>query len=149
MKSIYNQDDLRCNAIGLQLRYEAETFLQSILERYPDYDPRELAGLFSGEFHIRASRRILELRRAGILKEDRVEKPIPPKPEIKSGMTVRVIDTRANMSQVGDVGITLHRGADPHTKEPAGWVVKFPFRWSRLGWKDHLFDDQLEIINQD
>lgn len=68
MKSIYNQDDLRCNAAGLELKFEAETFFKAMLEKYPDYNPRELVELFSGEFSLMASRRILELRRAGTLK---------------------------------------------------------------------------------
>lgn len=71
IKSIYNQDDLRCNSVGLEMRYEAEQFFKTMLEMYPDYNPREMVELFSGEFSLMASRRILELRRAGVLKEDK------------------------------------------------------------------------------
>jgi hypothetical protein len=69
--------------------------------------------------------------------------------ELRAGMKVRVIDTVANMSRIGDEGTLLYRGADPNTGEPAGWVVKFPFRWYRLGWKDHLFDSQLEQVKEE
>jgi hypothetical protein len=65
---------------------------------------------------------------------------------LKPGMTVRVIDTRANMSRLGDVGTILHHGCDPDSNEPAGWVVRFSFKWYRLGWNDHLFENQLEPI---
>ena len=70
MKSIYNQDDLRCNAVGLELLYEARDFFTKMLEKYPDYDPRELIGLFSGEFHSLTNRRILDLRKQNILKQE-------------------------------------------------------------------------------
>lgn len=73
MKSIYNQDDLRCNPTGLELKSEAESWFKSMLEKYPDYNPRELAELFTGEFSLMASRRILELRRSGVLKEKKDE----------------------------------------------------------------------------
>jgi len=69
MKSIYNQDDLRCNTTGLELKYEAETWFKSMLEKFPDYNPRELSELFSGQFSLMASRRILDLRMSGVLKE--------------------------------------------------------------------------------
>lgn len=68
MKSIYNQDDLRCNSAGLEMKFEAEAFFKSMLEKYPDYNPRELVELFAGSFSLMASRRILDLRRAGVLK---------------------------------------------------------------------------------
>jgi len=69
MESIYNPDDLRCTPTGLELKYEAETWFKSILEKYPDANPRELVELFSGSFSMMAARRILELRRSGVLKE--------------------------------------------------------------------------------
>lgn len=68
MKSIYNQDDLRLSSAGLELKFEAEEFFKTMLEKYPDYNPRELVELFSGEFSLMASRRILDLRRSGVLK---------------------------------------------------------------------------------
>lgn len=67
MKSIYNQDDLRCNATGLELSTAARNWFESMLERYPDYNPRELVELFSAEFSSLSSRRILNLRRSGVL----------------------------------------------------------------------------------
>ena len=69
MESIYNQNDLRCTPTGLELKFEAETWFKSMLEKYPDSNPRELVELFSGTFSLMASRRILELRRSGVLKE--------------------------------------------------------------------------------
>ena len=68
MESIYDPNDLRCTPTGLELKYEAETWFKSILEKYPDVNPRELVGLFSSEFSSQANRRILELRRSGVLK---------------------------------------------------------------------------------
>lgn len=69
MESIYNAEDLSCTQTGLGLKYEAETWFKSILEKYPDVNPRELVELFSGAFGMVAARRILELRRSGVLKE--------------------------------------------------------------------------------
>ncbi len=68
MESIYDPEDLRCTPTGLALKYEAETWFKSILEKYPDVNPRELVELFSSEFSMQAARRILELRRSGVLK---------------------------------------------------------------------------------
>jgi hypothetical protein len=76
MKSIYDQDDLRANATGLTLIYEGEKFFQEIMEKYPDYDPREIVGLFTGTFHGLTNRRILNLRQKGILARE-------PAPEVK------------------------------------------------------------------
>lgn len=70
MKSIYKQDDLRLDEDGLALSFEAKEFFKAMLEKYPDCNPRELVELFSGEFHLMAARRILELRRAGTLKHE-------------------------------------------------------------------------------
>ena len=68
MKSIYNQDDLRCNEVGLDLIYEAEKFFTAMLEKYPEHNPREMVELFASQFSGQSNRRILELRRQGILK---------------------------------------------------------------------------------
>lgn len=68
MESIYDPEDLRCTSTGLALKYEAEFWFKAILEKYPDVNPRELVELFSSEFSMQASRRILELRRSGVLK---------------------------------------------------------------------------------
>lgn len=68
VKSIYNAEDLSCNETGNALKYEAENFFKDILERYPDVNPREIVELFSGNFSLMASRRIIQMRREGILK---------------------------------------------------------------------------------
>lgn len=68
IKSIYNQDDLSCNAVGMELKYEAENFFKAMLEKFPDYNPREMVELCAAQFSGLASRRILELRKLGVLK---------------------------------------------------------------------------------
>jgi hypothetical protein len=68
MKSIYDPEDLRCTNEGLEMKMEAETWFKSMLEKYPDSNPREMVELFSGSFGMMAARRILELRRSGVLK---------------------------------------------------------------------------------
>jgi hypothetical protein len=68
MKSIYDQEDLRCTNEGLEMKMEAEAWFKSMLEKYPDSNPREMVELFSGSFGMMAARRILELRRSGVLK---------------------------------------------------------------------------------
>lgn len=67
MKSIYRSDDLRCNEVGLDLIFEAENFFKAMMEKYPEHDPREMLGLFLGQFEQLSDRRILDLRRSGIL----------------------------------------------------------------------------------
>ena len=71
MKSIYHQDDLRCNEVGLDLKYEAEKFFKSMLDKYPNYNPREMCELCIGNFSLMASRRILDLRHSGTLKQNK------------------------------------------------------------------------------
>jgi hypothetical protein len=70
MKSIYKPDDLRCTPEGLNMLYEASEFFKAMIAKYPDYDPREMIGLFLGEFDSLANRRILELRRSGVLRQE-------------------------------------------------------------------------------
>jgi hypothetical protein len=66
MKSIYNEEDASCNEVGNQLVYEAESFFKDVLERFPEYNPREMVELLSGRFGMMAARRILQMRREGV-----------------------------------------------------------------------------------
>ena len=68
MKSIYNQDDLRLSPDGLEASFDGKEFFKAMLEKYPEHNPRELVELFASEFSLMAARRILELRRSGVLK---------------------------------------------------------------------------------
>lgn len=63
MKSIYTSDDYRYNEVGINVNFEAENFFSSILEKYPDYNPREMMELCLTTFFVMANRRILAIRR--------------------------------------------------------------------------------------
>lgn len=84
---------------------------------------------------------------ASLCEERKLEQRMADHP-IKPGMLVRVIDETANSSKIGEVGIVQYHGTHPDTKEPAGWIVRFPFSWRRLGWQDHLFESQLEPVEK-
>ncbi len=62
VKSIY-EEDLRCNAEGLHVKYEAEKFFKMLLEMFPEHNPREMTELCSSTFSIMATRRVLDLRK--------------------------------------------------------------------------------------
>jgi hypothetical protein len=68
LKSIYQPDDARLTEDGLSIAFKAQEFFKEILEKYPKLNPREIVELCSGEFHLLSARRILELRRLGVLK---------------------------------------------------------------------------------
>lgn len=69
MKSIYNKNDLSFNEIGHEIDLKGREFFLSILDKYPQYSPREICQLLSAEFHVQSSCRILKLRATGKLKK--------------------------------------------------------------------------------
>jgi len=64
MKSIYKEEDLRCNEVGLDIICKAEEFFHLLLEKYPDHNPREIVGLCIGQFEGISNRKILAWRKA-------------------------------------------------------------------------------------
>lgn len=63
MKSIYTSNDYSCNEVGRAVSFQADTFFNDLLEKYPDYNPREMAELCLSNFAGIAARRILAIRR--------------------------------------------------------------------------------------
>jgi hypothetical protein len=68
----------------------------------------------------------------------------------KPGVRVKVIGKHA-FCLYNEEGIIISHGSDPDTFKPAGWWVKFSFRWSLfrfLTWQsDHFFEEELEIVD--
>ncbi len=71
----------------------------------------------------------------------------------KPGLKVKVIDITNGCNEysfLGEEGIIVSNGCHPDTREPVGWVIKFPFRWSLfrfLTWHtEHFFEHQLELM---
>lgn len=62
MKSIWSLEDLRGNEVGLDIAYEADKFFTSLIEKYPNHNPREMVELCLGQFERLSNRKIIEWR---------------------------------------------------------------------------------------
>ena len=73
MKSSYNQNDLSCNEVGMQIKYASESFFKKLLTEFPEYNSREMIELMLGNFSSISARHILQWRREQEYKTIQIE----------------------------------------------------------------------------